>query len=90
VVHATTDLLIEENVAFNVSGHCYMCEDGIETNNTFAHNLGLVDYVVTKLIPPEGSDPPNSDTTPAVFWMANPYNTLINNVAAGSAFYGIW
>jgi hypothetical protein len=31
------------------------------------------------------------DTTPANFWMTNPNNTVINNVAAGTTDgYGFW
>ncbi|KAJ1563776.1 Fibrocystin-L, partial [Nowakowskiella sp. JEL0078] len=33
--HATDNMLFEKNVAYNVLGHTYFIEDGVETNNTF-------------------------------------------------------
>ena len=30
------------------------------------------------------------DQAPAIFWITNPNNCLLNNVAAGSAAYGYW
>lgn len=33
VVHGTDNALLEENVAFDSPGHCYMLEDGAETGN---------------------------------------------------------
>ena len=41
VVHATSNLLIEENVAYETRGHCYITEEGSEFNNTFLRNLGM-------------------------------------------------
>lgn len=32
----------------------------------------------------------STDTSTASYWVTNPTNTFINNVAAGSQFYGIW
>ncbi|GAQ83731.1 hypothetical protein KFL_001590190 [Klebsormidium nitens] len=90
VVHGTDDLLIEENVAFNSTGHCYMTEDGVEVNNTFSHNLAAAGYPAKVLIPPQFTDPPNTDNTPGLFWMANANNTLVNNAAGGSSGSGFW
>ena len=41
VVHMTNGLLVEDNVAFHTRGHCFILEEGGETNNTFLHNLGM-------------------------------------------------
>jgi hypothetical protein len=89
-LHATNDLLVEDNVAFNVSGHCYMTEDGVEVNNTFLHNFGAVGYKASILIPPDGNDPNNTDDLPALFWLANADNTLVGNAAGGSQSAGFW
>ena len=43
VVHGTHYLAVEENVAYDTSGHCFMTEDGAETGNTFRNNLGALD-----------------------------------------------
>jgi hypothetical protein len=42
VVHGTDKLLVQENVAFDTKGHCFMLEDGIETGNKFIRNLGVL------------------------------------------------
>lgn len=41
VVHGTNKLLVQENVAYNTSGHCYILEDGGEIENRFVRNLGV-------------------------------------------------
>eukprot|EP01100_Stratorugosa_tubuloviscum_P000897 TRINITY_DN119_c1_g4_i1.p1 TRINITY_DN119_c1_g4~~TRINITY_DN119_c1_g4_i1.p1 ORF type:complete len:1171 (-),score=592.90 TRINITY_DN119_c1_g4_i1:114-3626(-) len=38
-VHGTNSTRLSRNVAFNVTGHCYYIEDGVEENNLFEHNL---------------------------------------------------
>lgn len=62
-----------------------MLEDGAETGNTFMYNLGAVGNAVEIRI----SDA-ESDTAPATFWITNPQNTWIGNVAAGAAHSGFW
>ena len=41
-IHSTNDAVIEGNVAYNTSGHCFFIEDGGEHGNTFLNNLGMV------------------------------------------------
>ncbi|CAI5492091.1 unnamed protein product, partial [Closterium sp. Naga37s-1] len=41
VVHTTFNLTVEENVAYHTRGHCFMVEEGGETDNTFLRNLGI-------------------------------------------------
>jgi hypothetical protein len=38
VVHGTNNVVIQDNVAYDTKGHCYMLEDGIETGNVFTRN----------------------------------------------------
>ena len=33
--------LIRFDPDYASAGHCFMCENGIETNNTFLHNLSI-------------------------------------------------
>lgn len=40
-VHGTNDLRIENNVTYNIVGHCFFLEDGIEHGNEFVHNLAI-------------------------------------------------
>lgn len=79
-VHGTSGVLAQNNVGFNVTGHCYFLEEGAETYNTFNHNLGMV-VNVGPMIP--------SDQQPSIFWITNPNNTFTNNVAVGGEF-GFW
>ena len=38
-IHGTNSSHVEANVAHDVVGYCYYLEDGVEENNTLAHNL---------------------------------------------------
>src|SRR6478735_8400569 len=40
-VHGTNDLRVENNVTYNIVGHCFFLEDGIEHGNEFVHNLAI-------------------------------------------------
>ena len=88
VVHGTNRLLIEENVAYDTLGHCYMTEDGIEVNNRFTRNLGAQTGTPSKVLIKDGVS--ETDSEPATFWMTNPSNYLVDNVAAGSRSAGFW
>jgi G8 domain len=90
VVHGTNKLRIEENVAFDTKGHCYMTEDGMETNNEFIRNLGAQTGIPAKIIPNQGSNGDETDFEPATFWITNPTNSWVGNVAAGSEHSGYW
>jgi G8 domain len=90
VVHGTNKLLIEENVAFDTKGHCYMTEDGMETGNEFIRNLGAQIDAPATIIPNNGFNGNETDGTPATFWITNPTNTWLGNVAAGSLDSGYW
>src|ERR1700723_3726275 len=41
-VHGTNYLDIENNVTYNNIGHCFFLEDGVEHDNQFVHNLGIL------------------------------------------------
>lgn len=92
VVHGTNKLRIEDNVAFDAKGHCYVLEDGIEMDNEFSRNLGAKIRKPDQLIPQ--SDTANNgletDDQPAVFWMTSLLNIWQGNVAAGSDDSGFW
>ena len=90
VVHGTNKLRIEENVAYDTKGHCYMTEDGMEMNNQFIRNLGAQTGIPAKIIPNTGSNGDESDGAPATFWITAPTNYFEGNVAAGSEHSGYW
>ena len=90
VVHGTNQLKIVNNVAFDTKGHCYMTEDGSETGNEFLYNLGTQIGKPNKLIPNEGPNGNETDHEPSIYWITNPTNKFLGNVAAGSEHSGFW
>jgi cell migration-inducing and hyaluronan-binding protein len=40
-VHGTNFLRVENNVTYNIVGHCFFLEDGIEHGNEYVHNLAI-------------------------------------------------
>jgi hypothetical protein len=67
-----------------------MTEDGIEQGNEFLYNLGALTRKVNTIIPDNGSNGEETDNLPSTFWMTNPSNTWVGNVAAGSEDNGFW
>jgi len=84
-VHGTDNARVENNVCFDHLGHGYFLEDGAETGNLLAGNLGLGTHVTAA---GEGVLP--TDTRAATFWITNPDNTIRGNAAAGSEGFGFW
>jgi hypothetical protein len=112
-VHGTNDLRIENNVTYNIVGHCFFMEDGIESGNEFVKNLAIqvkchpTMECVPNNLAANGEIEGNrqelrrisfsgehtllpSDNTVAAYWITNPGNSYIDNVAAGSDQIGFW
>ena len=112
-VHGTNNLRVENNVTYNIVGHCFFLEDGIEHGNEYVRNLAIqIKCHPTKPCVPvnlaangEISGTPQairqdsfsgkdtllpSDNTVAAYWITNPDNSFIDNVAAGSDQTGFW
>eukprot|EP00588_Corethron_pennatum_P000369 CAMPEP_0194285494 /NCGR_PEP_ID=MMETSP0169-20130528/30305_1 /TAXON_ID=218684 /ORGANISM="Corethron pennatum, Strain L29A3" /LENGTH=763 /DNA_ID=CAMNT_0039031631 /DNA_START=243 /DNA_END=2534 /DNA_ORIENTATION=+ len=83
VVHRSNRVLVENNVAYNTFGHCFITEDGVETDNIFKENLGAKTKKQRLGIG-------TSDNRPATFWVTNTRNYFVGNVAAGSQSSGFW
>lgn len=83
VVHGTWELTLDSNVAYNTMGHCYFLEDGVEYGNILSNNIGIATKKGVSRLPGATSST-QSDEFAATFWISNPNNTLVNNVAAGS------
>jgi G8 domain len=90
VVHGTNQMRIEENVAFDTKGHCFMLEDGMEVGNEFVRNLRAQTGAPETIIPDGGTNGEESDHEPATFWITSPTNSFLGNVAAGSESSGYW
>ena len=92
VVHGTDHLLVDNNVAYDTFGHCFMVEDGMERFNTFSNNLGAKTKRATQVIPnmPAKNNGDETDGSAATFWITNPMNYFVDNVAAGGQNSGFW
>ncbi|CAI5957022.1 unnamed protein product, partial [Closterium sp. NIES-65] len=90
VIHATSNMTIEDTVTYESKGHCFLVEEGSENNNVFRRNLGISVRKVKVVIPSKESYDKHTDDKPSTFWMANPNNDYIDNVAAGSEDSGYW
>ncbi len=84
-VHGSHDARVEDNVCYDHLGHGYFLEDGVETGNLLAGNLGF-----RSRTPAAGEMVLPSDSRPATFWITHPGNTVRGNVAAGSQGFGFW
>jgi len=91
VIHGTNNVTVEENVAFDVFGHCYFLEDRIEEDNTFTRNLGIdiKNMPIDKLLS-EKSHRTETDDLASTFWISNPNNFFYGNIAAGGESHGYW
>jgi hypothetical protein len=95
-IHGVHYLKVQSNVAYDILGHTFFIEDGIETKNRIEGNLAVLTRKAESLL--------DTDNTPASFWVTfyyynathlpckitNPDNIVVNNVAAGSFMYGFW
>lgn len=86
-VHATNELTIARNVAYLTYGHMYFLEDAFEFRNTFLYNLGIT---VLKIPTADMLPKITSDSQPAIFWITNPDNSFVHNVAVGSPTHCFW
>lgn len=93
-IHGTSNATVQDNVCFDHIGHGYFLEQGNEVDNTITGNLGML----SRRAPLDRgllvSDSVSTDrprfSAPATFWIANPRNTVSNNVASGSQGTGFW
>ncbi|WP_396612531.1 G8 domain-containing protein [Haloferax sp. S1W] len=90
--HGTGNVTYERNVGYDINGHCFLVEEGIEAeqNNLFRENLVVFNRRVPRGDRPfggrasaDGSTNEQNDFRPAAFWISNPNNVLEGNHAAG-------
>lgn len=81
-IHGVHYFRVMNNVAYNIKGHTFFIEDGIESQNRIEGNLGLCTQQSWSLL--------NTDQAPATFWVTNPNNFIRFNHAAGGTNYGYW
>lgn len=85
-IHGTHDSRVEGNVVFNTQGHGIFLEDGSETGNLIKSNIVFGQKAVASEDAVITSDAENVSS----YWITNPNNDLIDNVAAGSDKGGFW
>jgi cell surface hyaluronidase len=92
-IHGTWSTLVSNNVMYDHIGHGLFLENGSEIDNVITNNL-----VLSTLSPVVGEEVTPSDNeflqvqnaSPASYWITNPRNTFVNNVAAGTVGTGFW
>jgi hypothetical protein len=92
-IHGTDSLRIERNVVYSSMGHAIFLEDGVEQFHEINHNL-----VLSTIRPDPGNELLISDNqleelqnrSPSSFWITNPANEFIGNVAGGTEGTGFW
>ena len=91
-IHATSNVDVIGNVAYDNLGHAYFFEDGTETGVDMLFNLGLVTRRPGNqagFLHSDTFDERNS-SGPATFWITHPNNNINGNIAGGSDGSGIW
>lgn len=84
-IHGTSNILYEDNVIYDHVGHGVFFEDGSENNNQIYGNL-----VFSTQESETGEPIPTDGEHASSFWIENPNNAFIGNVAAGSESNGFW
>lgn len=83
-IHGAQGLYVGNNVVYDTFGHAIYLEDGTEMGNTIEGNLVFNTHAQDEdFLDAE-------DRTPASYWISNPNNTIINNVAGGGRYSGFW
>ena len=84
VLAGTSDVLIQENIAYDTIGHCFVLQDGMETGNTLRRNLGARTRQAEVFDQSYTNSEEGLDTTPSTFLISNPSNVVEENIAAVS------
>jgi cell surface hyaluronidase len=92
-VHGSHEVVVERNVVFDTEGHAMFLEDGVEEDNHFLNNLVLATRkpaACQQMLPHDNSLDQAQNHAPATFWISNPNNHFVGNVAADSLGVGYW
>lgn len=83
-IHGTNGVEVDEVYAFDVFGHAFFFEDGSERRNTIENCIAL------KVRSPGSNRLKEHDTRASGFWLTNPDNTIVGNLAADCDGFGFW
>ena len=91
VLHATNGVTVKNNICYDIKGHAFFLEDAVERRNVFDGNLALkMRSPSTKNLLKIHEGPEIFQGGPSGFWMTNPDNAVINNLAGDAQGNGIW
>lgn len=91
VIHGTWHTEVSNNVVYNIRGHGVFTEDASERKNVIDHNLVLhVRDPQFGLTLQEHENSGSQDKGSSGFWISNPDNKILNNVAADCGSFGFW
>jgi len=92
-VHDTFDLKVSRNTAFDISGHAYYLESGVEERNTLEYNLAAFVHVIDGALVMPSATTSNSmqsdsilvpaDHSASGFYISNVHNYVVGNAASG-------
>ena len=92
-IHGTESALVEGNFCLDHIGHGLFLEDGGERFNIIKNNVIALTRKPVKgeeLTPSDNQFSTAQNASPASYWITNPNNTFINNIAGGSQGTGFW
>jgi hypothetical protein len=92
-IHGTDYITVDGIFAYDHIGHGIFLEDGGERFNTIQNNVVFVTRKPKKgeeLTPSDNQFNAPQNRTPGSYWITNPNNIFINNVAAGTEGTGFW
>lgn len=92
-IHGTHNTRVIDNFAYKHLGHGVFLEDGGEEDNIISRNL-----IALSNKPANGQEILSTDNqlnsvvnrSPSAFWIANPKNTIDDNIVAGTEGVGYW
>ena len=92
-IHGTESTLVDNNFFYDHIGHGVFLEDGTERFNTISNNVTLLSkrpQPGEEVTPSDNQFNEVQNRTPSSYWITNPNNTFLNNVAAGTEGTGFW
>lgn len=92
-LHDTNYATVENNVCYNHNGHGIFLESGSERKNVIKGNLVLVSKKIAAnraLLVSDVKGSAKRFPAPGSYWISNPDNYIVDNVASGSDGSGFW
>ncbi|KAM9977778.1 hypothetical protein ACTFIR_011650 [Dictyostelium discoideum] len=92
-IHGTNNVSLVRNVAFDIRGHCYYLEDGVEVDNNIWFNFASYVHPIGKpaggpsqtgeIFQQSDSLTQPADSAAGCYYITNAYNSLVGNAASG-------